>query len=226
MKNIKGLVFDLDDTLYLQADYKRSGFKAVANWLEDHKNLRSREVYHALNVILEEKGPSHPHIFDLFVDQNSLDPKLVETLVDLFIKHQPQISCFEGIINMFNKLRKNYHLGILTDGRHSTQQKKINALKLSHLCDYILYSDSLELSKPAPDLFLRFEQKFNLCGNQLAYIGDNPNKDFIGAKKLKWKTFRVLTGEYRNLKVTDKWDADITLNKCTDILACLDQTIY
>ncbi len=222
MKNIKGLVFDLDDTLYLQADYKRSGFKAVANWLEEHENLERREVYTALNDILEEKGPSHPYIFDLFVTQKNLDPKLVKTLVDLFIKHQPQISCFEGVINMFNRLRKKYQLGILTDGRHSSQQKKIEALKLEPLCKYILYSDSLKLSKPAPELFQRFEKKFNLCGKQLAYIGDNPKKDFIGAKERKWKTIRVLTGEYRELKMLDQWGADIILNKCTDILQCLE----
>jgi len=33
------IVLDLDDTLYLERDYVRSGFKAVDQWLRMHKSF-------------------------------------------------------------------------------------------------------------------------------------------------------------------------------------------
>ena len=43
--------------------------------------------------------------------------------------------------------------------------------------------------------------------SQIVYIGDNPKKDFVNCNKVGIVTIRVLSGEYKNLKISKKFDA-------------------
>ncbi len=214
---LKGLVFDLDDTLYPQSDYKRSGFRAVSKWLEKHQNLNAEQSYAALEQILQTKGASYPCFFDDFVKKKQRPSSLAKEMTQIFIAHQPQLQCYPGVNQLLEQLRNHYLLGILTDGRESSQEKKLLALHLHNKVDAVLLSDSLNLNKPAEELFHWFEEKFNLCGSQLAYIGDNPKKDFLGANRRDWLTIRVLTGEHAPLQSGGSQQAQIELSHVTDL---------
>ncbi len=217
-KDLQGLIFDLDDTLYLQSDYKRSGFKAVADWLAEHYQLDPERTISVLEDILKEKGPSYPNMFDDFVVRRSLQPGLARKLVAVFIDHRPQITCFPGVHDMLDRLRGRYRLGLLTDGRESSQKKKVAALQLRNRMDAILYSADMKSNKPATCLYRWFEERFALPGAQLAYIGDNPLKDFRGANQCRWLTIRVLTGEHGCRQVEPRYDAAVSLPRATDLI--------
>lgn len=197
--SIKGIVFDLDDTLYPQISYKRSGFKAVSAWLASQYRLKESVVLSGLENILTQYGPSYPYMFDRLVERMTIDAGVVPEMVRVFIEHEPKILCFDGVLPMLSRLRSKYRLGILTDGRFSVQQKKITALGLKNIVDEIMYSDSLGLEKPAIELFQWFENKFQLDGENLMYVGDNPKKDFYGANRRSWATVCVLTGENEDM---------------------------
>lgn len=192
---IKAVVFDLDDTLYPQAEYKRSGFKVVASWLAEKRGIDSTTVLYELESILDRFGASYPQMFDRLVERLKLKPELVAELVHVFIHHVPEIDCFEGVLPMLSRLRCKYRLGILTDGRFEVQQKKLSALGLNKKVDKILCSDTMGLQKPAPELFVWFEQQFEMDGQVLAYVGDDLEKDFYGANIREWFTVMVGTGE-------------------------------
>jgi len=214
---LQAIVFDLDDTLYLQADYKRSGFKAVAQWLEENKGLDADTSYQELEQILQTKGASYPRIFDDFVKQRESPSTLVPALIQLFIAHRPQIQCFPKVRLLLESIKQHFRVGLLTDGRLSVQQKKVHALKLSERFDALLYSDSLGLEKPAESLYCWFEETFMLDGAQIAYIGDNPHKDFIGAKNRNWKTIQIMTGEYAEDQVPPHLCADLKLPSLAEL---------
>lgn len=215
LDGLQGIVFDLDDTLYLQKDFKISGFHAVANWLEDRGYGRRHDITDMLLAILEHHGPSYPYMFDRLVEQASLPKILVSDLVQVFIHHQPAIELFSGVRELLSCLRPNFKLGILTDGQISVQQAKVRALGLEPFVDRILYSNLLGLSKPATQLFTWFEEQFALPGNNIAYVADNPSKDFIGAHQRGWTTIRVLTGEFAELVAPNDHNAAITLSRAS-----------
>ena len=194
---IKGIVFDLDDTLYPQVEYKLSGFNVVASWLEEKRGIDSTTVLYGLETILDEFGASYPNMFDRLVERLGIDIGFVEQLVRLFIEHEPRICCYDGVIPMLSRLRKKYLLGILTDGRYVVQQKKISALGLYTRVDQILCSDAMGLEKPDSRLFEWFEKKFELEGCNLMYVGDNIEKDFYGANIRGWISVMVKTGEIK-----------------------------
>lgn len=191
-KQVKGIVFDLDDTLYPQISYKRSGFKVVAKWLESRLNLNPSAILSELEDILALYGPSYPYMFDCLAERFTLVDTFVSEMVRIFIEHEPRICCYDGVIPMLSRLRRNYRLGILTDGRLAVQERKLSALGLSKNVDKILYSDTLGLEKPASELFEWFEDAFELCGHNLMYMGDNPQKDFYGANMRSWTTVQVI----------------------------------
>lgn len=215
LDGLKGIVFDLDDTLYLQKDFKISGFHAVADWMKDKGYGRRQDITETLFAILEHHGPSYPFMFDRLVEQASLPKTLVPELVQVFTRHPPVIELFSGVSELLTCLRPRFKLGILTDGQVSVQQAKVRALGLEPFVDRILYSSAMGLSKPAAQLFTWFEEKFGLPGEYLAYVADNPTKDFIGAHQRGWTTIRVLTGEFAGIVAQNNHDAAITLSRAT-----------
>ena len=66
------IVFDLDDTLYEEITYVRSGFKAVANYLSrNYKIGTTKNIYSQFVQLLKTQGRGK--VFDSFLDnQNDL----------------------------------------------------------------------------------------------------------------------------------------------------------
>ena len=137
-------------------------------------------------------------------------------MVQIFIEHEPIISCFPGVHAMLVRLRKRFKLGLLTDGRLAVQRGKIRALRLETEFNEILCSDLLGLEKPANELYEWFEWRLKLTGRQLIYVGDNPRKDFYGANMRRWTTVCVLTGENKNN------NRESNFNPCFDIPSVID----
>ena len=221
LENIKALVFDLDDTLYLQRHFKISGFIAVAEWLEETYSISSNRTLRHLSCIMEIHGPSYPFFFDKLVQQIDFPKIPINQLVEKFRQHDPDIHFFPGVMETLIEIKQQYLIGILTDGVQETQRKKVHALNLHKIVDKILYSDDMKLSKPNEILYVTLEKSFQCSGKELVYIGDNPNKDFIGAKKRGWHTIRVLTGEFANQVVSTNLDGDFSLNNLSELPSLL-----
>ena len=221
IKQIKGIVFDLDDTLYPQVSYKRSGFKIVAQWLASRQNLNQSSILSELEDILTLYGPSYPYMFDRLAERMAISVRFVPEMVHIFIKHEPRIHCYDGVIPMLSRLKNKYRLGILTDGLSTVQQKKIGALNLKKQVDEILCSDLIGLEKPATELFEWFENQFQLIGEDLMYVGDNPQKDFYGANHRGWTTVCAMTGENRNIDVQNAFKSRYRIPSIIDLYGFL-----
>jgi len=77
-KDAPVLVFDLDDTLYPECDYVRSGFAAVDRWLREHRGVTGfSEIANA-----HFRGGRRGNIFDLSLEELGLprDPALVSRI--------------------------------------------------------------------------------------------------------------------------------------------------
>lgn len=220
LSRIHGIVFDLDDTLYPQKEFKRSGFRAVSSWVAAQFEIDQRSILSELEDILSEYGASYPEMFNRLAERLGLKAEDVPEMVQVFIAHEPRISCYTGVTELLSKLRPDYRLGILTDGRYAVQLKKIKALGLEKMVDEILCSDQIGLEKPAPELYHWFEKKFNLPGKHLMYIGDNPEKDFYGANKRGWYTISVLSGEKKVNGFTEMYNSAYTIPSIFE-LGCL-----
>jgi putative hydrolase of the HAD superfamily len=198
---IQGIVFDLDDTLYLEREYVRTGFMAVAESLEERAGLCRVELFSYLWGLFEDgvRGESFDRLLKAYP---ALDRHCrVADLVDTYRTHRPAIALLPGVRDLLENLAgRGYRMGLLSDGPLVCQQSKVQALGLeSHLAPIALTGYwGREYWKPHPRGYEQFGSAWGLAARQLLYVADNPEKDFITPRRLGWRTIRVrMPGQLR-----------------------------
>lgn len=201
------IVFDLDDTLYDEKSYVKSGFSAVADFMHRKWKVFAKEAYDFMLEALEKKGRGH--IFDEVLRHYNIFSKAnVKKCLSTYHFHQPKISLFPDAERCLRRF-KNYPLYIVTDGNKIVQHKKILALNLNHMVKKVIitYRHGRKNSKPSPYCFFKIAEWEKVKPRQILCIGDDPNKDFIGIKPLGFKTIRILRGEHKDTRLTPHYEA-------------------
>lgn len=210
-------IFDLDDVLYNELTYVRSGFKVVSKYLSKHYSLSEKDIFNSMIAFLEQ---SRTRVFNKTLDQYGILTKVkVQQCLSIYRSHKPDIKLDKDAAFTINKLR-NYPKYIVTDGNKLVQSNKIKALGLQKTIkySYITHRYGLQHAKPSPYCFLKIIQSENISPKEAVYIGDNPQKDFIGIKPLGFKTIRLLQGPYKELKLDNRYEADFNINSLKEIL--------
>ncbi|HPU07934.1 MAG TPA: HAD-IA family hydrolase [Thermogutta sp.] len=191
---MKVFVFDLDDTLYLERDYVFSGFQSVARKIEEKSGLSSELVYEEL--IQDFNNGLRAKNFDRLLEKNPEIQKVLslEEIIHYYRSHFPRIRLLQNAEHVLKCLKKEgYFLGLITDGYLKTQKLKVESLKITSFFDKIVFTDQWGKAywKPHERAFYEIERAWRVKGQDLVYIGDNPEKDFFPAKKRFWKTIRL-----------------------------------
>ena len=192
---MKGVVFDLDDTLYLERDYVRSGFQAVARTVADEFGYAPREVFEYLHGLFE-RGVRGDSLDRLIVKYPRVASRyVVNDLIQIYRDHEPEIELCAGAGEILDSLRRSdIRCGIITDGSQNSQQKKLDALPLGpNRIDRAILTDAWgrDYWKPHPRAFEEIAAEWGLSSIELVYVGDNPAKDFLAPRRLGWRTIRV-----------------------------------
>lgn len=195
---IKGIIFDLDDTLYSEKQYVRSGYKAISEYL----NIPSAEE--KLWQYFEKGKPA----IDAYLEEiNMLSKK--DKCLNVYREHFPEITLYDGVVELITDIKsRGIKVGIITDGRPNGQRQKIKALGLDELIDDIIITDELggvQFRKPNDISFRIMQCRWKLPFEQMIYIGDNLTKDFQAPKQLgmRWVHFENSDGLYSNTSRSD-----------------------
>ena len=193
LTGLKVVVFDLDDTLYSEKEYVRSGYKMIAKLFPDVSNAEKK-----MWDFFEGGQPA----IDCFLQQEGCWTEDNKKLcLEVYRNQQPDIHLYDGVAEMLQKLKENYHLGLITDGRPEGQRAKIAALKLADLFEHIIVTDELggiQYRKPNQAAFELMTQKMGVRCDEMCYIGDNIKKDFVAPEKLGMRCiwFKNASGLY------------------------------
>ncbi|GHU79943.1 hypothetical protein AGMMS49992_32490 [Clostridia bacterium] len=183
---IEAVVFDLDDTLYSEKDYIRSGFCAVACYL--HIDSAEKKLW--ASFIRKE-----PAIDALLIEEGIYTDKLKEECIHLYREHKPSIRLYDGVEQMLIGLREQgVKIGLLTDGRSEGQRAKIKVLHLTEYVDEIIVTDELggiQFRKPNDVAFRVIQRRFGIPFERMGYIGDNAVKDFLAPLSLGMSCIHV-----------------------------------
>lgn len=187
----RAVVFDMDDTLYLERDYVRSGFDAVGRWL---RQSRAIDGFAELAWKLFQDG-RRGDIFDRALDQLPPAEVTVADLVARYRRHRPRIAMAPDALRWIARNDGLCPLALITDGPPASQSRKVTALGLRRIgfAPIILtgrWGDAFR--KPDPRSFLAVERRLGLAGQQLVYVADNPAKDFIAPRQLGWSTVQIV----------------------------------
>ncbi|ADU31850.1 HAD family hydrolase [Evansella cellulosilytica] len=208
-KNIP--IFDLDDTLFCEHEYVRSGFNAVAKYVVGKfPNLNQETLYNSF--IKEWMISGRGRVFNAVCQRYNIDVS-IDKLINVYRNHRPLIDLYNDAKSLISFLkRQNIPIGIITDGNSIMQWRKIEALGLNELVSSIIVSDDLGSScwKPSDIPYKEVSKVLNTSLNECIYIGDNPHKDFVTAKRLGMKTIRIIrpVGDHMKISLDKHYEAD------------------
>ena len=188
IEDVEAVIFDLDDTLYSEKEYVRSGYQKIADFFE------MPQLANELWAAFERGGKA----IDEVLNHYKLTDRKEEAL-QIYRFQQPDIHLYDGVADMLERIRKIKKTGIITDGRPYGQHAKLDALGIQ--VDVAIITDELggiEYRKPNSAAFIRMQRVLDVPFEKMVYIGDNTNKDFISPERLGMKSiwFRNPDGLY------------------------------
>lgn len=185
------IVFDLDDTLFLERDYVASGFKAVEEWTHQKFGI-SDFAYRANHAFL---NGLRGNIFDFVLQECGCHPTVddIQSMIRVYRTHSPSISLQPDAVEFIKRFHGIVKLALITDGPFASQRRKVRALGLESFLESIIFTDVLgsNYGKPHPLAFQLIERRLGSVRSQYFYVGDNPKKDFDAPSSLNWGTVRI-----------------------------------
>jgi len=189
------LVFDLDDTLYLERGYVASGFRAVGRWVLDNLGIGG---FGEAAQALFDKGARGDVFNRVFAALGvPLRAGQMEQLVAAYRMHSPRIELEADAVDCLRKFRERAALAMISDGHPDSQRRKIEALGLSDIFAPLVFTGAWgpEFSKPHRRAFQYIAAHAPRDAAErhmeFIYVADNPAKDFQAPLAMGWKTVRI-----------------------------------
>lgn len=190
----KVVVFDLDDTLYKEIDFLKSGYREVAELVGKQSGIDTLEIYCQLLSWYYRGEDAFANLNGKYGTGNP-----VEDYLNIYRYHQPSLSLSAEAREALSGLKDmDVAMGIITDGRAITQKQKIEALGLTEWIsmDNVLVNEDKDRFKPNrwsfDRMMLKCYEQYPDTDLSFCYVGDNPEKDFIAPNQLGWETVCLL----------------------------------
>lgn len=212
------ILFDLDDTLYPYGQFLIGGFQHAARYAARNLGVSEEFFFRACIQQWRREGNSGK-IFDRVLAGFGLPVTALSELVHAF-RSQDELGLYPDAKEFLDLLVGRVRLGIVTDGLVWVQKRKIRALKIGNYFNTIVYSDQFGRHnwKPSPLPYLvAWRRLGSPPPEKVVYIGDNPHKDFSGAKKLGFYTLRLLRGQFYKDRTSSAQDAHACFSSFTEL---------
>lgn len=196
---MKTIFFDLDDTLYkapikecneilIMYTAQKYGLSVeiVRNAFEEGKAVTKK--------MLVGVAASHnrllyiQHMLEILGKSVILDTlEIYNVFWDSFLQ---KIFLRRGVKQVLEQLKiDGYNVGICTDLTAHIQHRKLQILDLSKYVDWLVTSEEAGAEKPSEKIFRLCSYKSQCDIRDIIYVGDDYEKDFIGASKVGMKAF-------------------------------------
>ncbi len=240
---ITTVVFDLDDTLYDEIEYCKSGFAFVAEFLANRSEGRSADPATAsasaetsaetrrISTALWEQftAGNRTKTFNTALEKLGMDydDKLIGELIEVYRNHNPKITLPQDSRDLLCELSTKYTLALLTDGFLPGQQFKVQALGIEKYFKCIVYTEQLgrECWKPSPVGFEKIMQTLKVEAENMVYVADNEKKDFIAPNKLGFSTIQLIRPAriHRAVSVEPEAAAQHTISEISQLSGLLEK---
>lgn len=208
---IRGVVFDLDDTLVDHLGAARDGFRAWLTTLGPVPLLpvEAEQLWFAL----EERH--YQRYLDGLVSYPGKRRDRLREFLHALGHHAPPAGPagdaaldeqFAGYLAAFTRAWRAHHdalptltraraaglaVAVLTNGDQRQQEAKLRATGLSEVCGRVFASSSLGVAKPSAAAYAAVAAELGLEPAQLLMVGDNPVNDVEGARAAGWSAVHL-----------------------------------
>ncbi|MBE9915385.1 HAD family hydrolase [Paenibacillus donghaensis] len=201
---VRGIFFDVDDTLYDHLEPLRLALQRVLAMGEDfpYGKLYHRFRYYS-DILSAEHGAinaaeAKKDLQDMRVRRAKLalaefgvqvTDREAARIQDAYLEGQFQIQPFPGAVELIRDLQAAGHVvGLITNGPAEHQMAKIKALAMDSIIapGQIFISGAVGYDKPDPRLFAYVNEQIGTNAARSYYIGDSWRNDVVGALGAGW----------------------------------------
>jgi len=151
IKNIKGILFDLDGTLLETEDIQKKGFEQTLAFYNinlnnfNYSKIIGRGMTEIEKIIITK--------YNLDINEGELKEKRKEIILNLFT--QEKIPYTHFAIEALKYLSKKFPMGICSAGEKEEIYLKLKTNNLLKYFNFYISSEDVEKSKPNPDIYLK-----------------------------------------------------------------------
>ncbi len=215
MTKIKGVLFDLDNTLIDFMKMKRMACSEAASAMIgaglkiEFVKLEKELFDYYLNYGIEGDYP----FTDFLKKHNAYSDEILASAINAYRRVKNAfLEPYPGVIPLFIQLiKKEIKLGIVTDAPALKAHLRIDAMKLRGFFDVVI----TEAKKPDPKGFLKAVKKLKLKPHEVMMVGDWPEKDMVGSKRAGLIT---CFAKYGQTEGSLKTKPDYTIHRIEEIL--------
>ena len=220
---IQAVIFDLDNTLL---DFMNMKIKAVDSavhgmieaGLQMEKDLAKNTIF----KIYEEKGWEYQEVFDDFIQKQlgKIDYKIIASGIVAYRKaREASLVLYPNVNSTLITLSKwGLKLGVVSDAPSREAWMRICSVNLHHIFDAIVTFHDTGMHKPSPEPFEKISSLLKVPPENSLMVGDWPERDVIGAKKLGMKT---VFAKYGDVFGTKDSGADYDVMDVKEILSII-----
>lgn len=177
-REIKGILLDLDETLYSREDAFWSWIALEARAAPVTANLDRQRV-----AELDRRGRGDKRTLLAYLDAAFEWHHTPEERQHRFRSGlSDAVRLPPGVKDSLARIAERFKLGLVSNGTSATQRAKLKALAVDALFDPVVISEEVGFRKPDPRIFELAIAKWGLAPGSVLFVGDDPVSDISGAK--------------------------------------------
>ena len=209
---IKGVVFDLDNTLLDFMKMKQVAVRsAIRGMIEAGLEIDEKKSFEDIITLYEKIGWENQKVFDVFLENSigHVDNKFLAAGVVAYRRaREANLLAYPNVNKTLIELTKlGMKLADVSDAPSREAWMRIYYLNLYHFFDVVITFDDSGERKPSAIPFEMALKKLGLKPQSSLMIGDWPERDVVGAKKIGMRTAFAVYGDTFGTKVSGAdWD--------------------
>lgn len=192
MREVQGLLFDLDNTLMDRDQTFRSFSTAFARKFLSH--LNEEQTAQVVEDIIVRDADGYRDKDGFFAELSGVLPwqkavsaeEIREYYDETYIRHGAIMKHAAETLEYCK--RRGYPLGLVTNGSRDIQYGKIDLLGLRGYFRTIVISGEVGIWKPDPGIYQLALKRLGTPADKTLFIGDHPVNDIEGAARAGMKT--------------------------------------
>lgn len=190
MLSIRAICFDLDNTLWdvwpviMRAEREMYDFLA-ARYPKTVANLTLEALREVRNEVARE-FPQIAHDFTMLRKQSlrklaalhAYPDCLVDEAFEVFIRARNEVTLYDEVLPALETLRTRFRLFTASNGNADLVK-----IGIAHFFERSVAAREVGALKPDPTIFLKTIEGTGLDVDEVAYVGDDPIMDVVGARQ-------------------------------------------
>jgi len=206
-RNVRAVIFDMDDTLYscheLRMRFRKAAWLLISQTFH-LTEAQGKEKYHRVRECLTEVKGYSPSNWDILIHLGISEGQWISQSIQSVDPGQ-FLQKDNRLIGVLNWLKKRCRLGILTNNNLVQAERIVSALGISDLINVIHGATEGGYRKPDLQPFRQIIRDLGCSTDQCLMVGDDLPIDLIPACNLGMATYHVsgVTDVYHMNEVLD-----------------------